>query len=436
MSPLSSPRFRPGVKTTLPVALVLGLLIGFAYRTVRVLSPPVPPRLPVRGGYFGAQSAAEMRARLVAKAELSPDDPEPALSLALFDRQRGALPEAEQELRAARERFPNSVDVAHQLGALYLNVGRNEEAAEPLVDAARRARGRAEIQVMAALACFRLGRYPEAEQYARATLRAKPESSAAYLLLARIYSSHGTAAQSQAAIQAYLSRASDPAPGYYLLARMYYRQGDAARAESSLQRALQGHEAEADYWALLGHIYGDLNNGTRRNEAILCYRKALAIKPHDPEIHAALGRALMRSQEWEPAVQELRIAMQNASDPGPLLYSLGHSLLRAGHAEEGRTKLGEYQAYQEYHRISARLKGAIKADPNDRQSRYALIRLCLQYRQNAAATAALHEAAPRCSSDPTWQALNAEAAALSKPEPSVPNTGLTDRDTSLTGTAR
>ena len=411
MPPRSSPRFRSDVKTLFAVALVLSLLISFAYRTARMASPPSPPRIPLKGSNFGSQSASEKRARLVAKAELSPDDPAPALILALFDREQGALPEAEQELRAVRKRFPNSVEAAYQLGALYLNAGRNEEAAEPLLDAAGRAQERAEIQVIAALACFRLNRYTEAERYARATLRVDPANSAAYLLLARVYSSHGTAAQSQAAIHAYLSRASDPAPGYYLLARMYYRQGDAANAESSVRRALQAHEGEADYWALLGRIYGDLNNGARLNEAIPCYQKALAIKPHDSEIHAALGRALMRSQQWEPAVQELRLAMQAAPDPGPLLYSLGHSLLRAGHAEEGQDILNQYQAYQEYHRLSTRLKGAIKADPNDHQSRYALVRLCLQYRQTAAATTALKEAAPVCGKDPAWQTLNNEVTA-------------------------
>src|SRR4051794_1334561 len=130
MPPPSSLRFRPDARIRLVVAFVLGLLICFAYRTARIVSPPVPPRNPMRGSSFGTQSASETRARLVAKAELSPDDPEPALNLALFDRNQGAFPQAEQELSAARARFPNSVEAAYQLGAFYLNAGRNEEAVD------------------------------------------------------------------------------------------------------------------------------------------------------------------------------------------------------------------------------------------------------------------------------------------------------------------
>lgn len=410
-------------KACVPGLIAFPLLVVPGCRTHNAVSPPSSPQATVKAGGASSQNAEEMRARLAVAVELAPDNPDAALRLALFDRDHGALPQAEQELKAARSRFPQSAEASFQLGTLYLNIGHTEEAAALLREAADRMRGHADMQVMAALACFRLNLYGEAERYAQAALKADPNSASAYLLLARVYSSHGTAAQSQAAVQEYLKRSSDPAPGYYLLARMYYRQADAANAERALQRALQPHPDEGDYWALLGHIYGDLNNGARLTEAVTCYKKALALKPHDSEVHAALGRSLMRTQQWEQAAGELRIAMQNAPDSGPLLYSLGHCLLRAGHSEEGRKALNQYQAYQEYIRSSARLKGAIKANPEDRESRYALVRLCLRYRQVAAAKAALNAAARLSSRETTWQKLNKEVeAALSQPEPADSNT--------------
>ncbi len=77
----------------------------------------------------------------------------------------------------------------------------------------------------------------------------------------------------------------------------------------------------------------------------------------------------------------------------------------------------QYQAYQEYVRSSARLKGAIRANPTDRESRYALVRLCISYRQFTAAKAVLDEPADRPGEkDAAWQKLNSEIeAALSKP---------------------
>ncbi|MCW3094768.1 MAG: hypothetical protein JWL77_386 [Chthonomonadaceae bacterium] len=410
-------RFKGVEKACLLAFIAFPLLTGVGCRTQSVVSPSAAPPAAIHRGDASSESVAETRARLAVEAELAPENPDPALRLALFDRDHDAIPQAEQELKAAWKRFPNSAEAPYQLGSLYLNTGRIEDAAASLLDAAERARGRADIQVMAGLACFRLNRYDEAERYAQAALKADPNSATAYLLLARVYSNHGTAAQSQAAIHAYLKRASDAAPGYYLLARMYYRQSDAANAESALKSALESHPNEGDYWALLGHIYGDLNNGARLAEAVTCYQKALTLKPHDSEVHAALGRSLMRRQQWEQAAGELQTAMLNAPDPGPLLYSLGHSLLRAGHTEEGQSALKQYEAYQEYIRSSTRLKGAIKAKPQDCESRYALVRLCLRYRQHTAAKAALTDAARLCSNDPIWQKLNKQVeAALSQPE--------------------
>jgi predicted Zn-dependent protease len=414
-------RLRGTEKACLFGLIAFPVLIGSGCRTPNAVSPPSSPPSTTPGNALPSQSAAETRARLAAQAELAPEDPNAALRLALFDRDHDAVSQAEQELKAIHAHFPTSAEASYQLGSLYLNLGHPEEAAAPLLAAAAREQGRAEIQVMAALTCFRLDRSAEAERYARAALKVDSNNAAAYLLLARVYSSHGTAAQSQAAIQEYLKRASAPAPGYYLLARMYYRQADAANAERALQRALQSDPENGDYWALLGHIYGDLNNGARLAEAITAYKKALALKPHDSEVHASLGRALMRGQHWEEAAGELRLAMQSAPDPGPLLYSLGHSLLRAGHSDEGRSALNQYQSYQEYIRSSARLKGAIKANPQDRESRYALVRLCLRYRQYGAARATLNAAAPLCSTETAWQKLNNEVeTALSKQDAREP----------------
>lgn len=421
MQRLSSPLLCRAVRICRSGAVALMLLSGSACRPPSAVAPLPGPSAGVQRNELPAPSDEETRARLAAEAELAPEKPAPALRLALFDRDHGAVPQAEQELQAIRRRFPDSAEASFQLGTLYVNAGNAAEAAAPLRDAAQHEPGRADIQVMAALACFRLSRYGEAERYARAALKADPNSAAAWLLLARIYSNSGSAAQSRSAIQEYLKRATDPAPGRYLLARMYYRQADAPNAERALRTALQAHPEEGDYWALLGHVYGDLNNGARLTEAVTCYKKALELKPRDAETHAALGRALMREQQWEQAVAELRTAIRNAPDPGPLLYSLGRSLLRAGHAEEGNAVLVQYQAYQEYIRGAAQRKGAVQANPKDCASRYALVRFCLHFRQYGAAKAALDAADLSCRKETAWQQLNRDvSAALSQPEAPSP----------------
>src|SRR5262249_55710221 len=160
----------------------------------------------------------------------------------------------------------------------------------------------------------------------------------------------GTAQKAIAALNEYFKRSKDPAPGYYLMGRLYYRQSDASNAERYLLQATQAAPNNPDFWAMLGHVYVDLQNGKRLVEGLACYEKALALRPQDWETLAALGRAEMQQQKSESAIAHLKSALQYAPDPGPLLYSLGQALLRGGHEEEGRRTLAEYQDYLEYSR--------------------------------------------------------------------------------------
>jgi tetratricopeptide (TPR) repeat protein len=406
------PSLRPGFLSgrLFVLALFPGLLCSGCGARPAAPAVPAPHPRPVSAPPPGL-SAVEARAQLVGAIRIRPDDPQASLNLALFDRDAGDTPQAEQELTALWKRFPHFAAGPYHLGTLSLNLGRNEAALPPLRAAADLAKEDAEIQVMAGLACFRLGRYEEARQYAQRAIRIDPQSASPYLLLTRIYSNHGTAAQSQAALNAYLKRAKDPAPGYYLMGRFYYRQFDPADAERCLQRALAADPKNADYLAMLGHIYGDLKNGARLTEGIALYAQALAIRPDDWETQAALGRALMQRQQWEPAISHLQAATRLAPDPGPILYSLGQALLRGGHADEGRRMLVEYQAYRDYTSGAEKFKQQAAAHPQDRSRRIAWARFCLQYGQYAAAETVLSEIARRFGEDDTLRQLSARIQA-------------------------
>jgi len=265
-----------------------------------------------------------------------------------MDQGAGDLQRAERDLKAIRTRFPRNATAPYLLGTLYLNLNRNAEAIEPLITAAHLNARNMDAQLMAGLACFRAGHYEQAISYTDRAIKIAPTASAPYLLQARIFANHGTVEQGVTALRNYLARAKNPAPGYYMLGRLYYRRRRRTEAENAIRRALQADPNNADYWAILGHIYCELEGGVNSQQGIDAYNKALELRPGDGETHAALGRALMNLRQWDEAVLHLRTALANSPDPAPVLYSLGTALMRSGHQDEGRRILAEYATAQKY----------------------------------------------------------------------------------------
>ena len=392
----------------LPLCLLLAVSSGCDRRSY---APPAQTGHATAGPSASALSPIEARARLAATVAMNPDEPHPALTLARFDRDNGRAPDAERELAAICRRFPRYVDAAFDLGSLYLNRGENDAALSYLKTAAKLAPNSHDTQVMAGLASFRLGRTADARRFVDEAIRLDKDAADSYLLLARIYSTSGTAQKAMAALRDYLKRSREPEPGYYLMGRLYYRQADMPEAERWLKRAIDARRDNPDTWAMLGHVYAELDNGRRIDEGIECYAKALALRPNAGETEAALGRALMQQHRWEESIGHLRAAVRSAPDAGPLLYTLGQALLRAGHTDEGRRILAEYQAYRDFSAGIAERKRAVEQSPHDRSRRYALTRYCLSYGQFAAADQVLTETEHKLGSDDMLRRLRAQVAA-------------------------
>jgi tetratricopeptide (TPR) repeat protein len=390
------------------------LLLCFCLLTGCGSEKPAAPPKSVPAAPAAASSAlspVEARARLVAAVNTSPDNPNAYLKLAQFDRDNNNLPDAEATFQTLRQKFPRFFEGTYQLGLLYLNTSRNEEAIAPLKAAVELKRDHVEAHTMLGLAYFRLGRYPDALKAAQEANRLNPNEAAPYLLMARIYSNKGTAEQVTNAVQAYLKRSNTPAPGYYFLARLYYRRADKPKALDYIRRAVRLDPENPDYIAMQGRIYGELGTPAEQAEGRQYLEQALTRKPDDWEIHEALGRLLMREQMFEEAIGHFRAALKTAPNMGPILYTLGQALQRAGHTEEGQRVLTEYQAYREYTQGLESRKRAVQSAPQDRSRHYALVEFCLKYRQYEAATAFLADAERKFGADAASRQLKARLQA-------------------------
>src|SRR5438874_237811 len=105
------------------VYLPLVILGGCAPPTAR---PPQPTADVVSKPVRPAESPIEEHARLVAALRMDPDNPEPAVALALFDVSHGHEDDGERELLALCRRYPELAEAPLQLGKIYLAQGKND----------------------------------------------------------------------------------------------------------------------------------------------------------------------------------------------------------------------------------------------------------------------------------------------------------------------
>ena len=79
----------------------------------------------------------------------------------------------------------------------------------------------------------------------------------------------------------------------------------------------------------------------RRLDALLLLRRCLEDAPRDPEVRGLLGELLDEGGEPESALEELTLALADASDPVPALVRRGAILARMGRAAEAERDLRE-----------------------------------------------------------------------------------------------
>lgn len=146
----------------------------------------------------------------------------------------------------------------------------------------------------------------------------------------------------------------------------FEQQGQLAEAESAWREVLKARPSDAEAYGRLAVLEAHQEHYT---EAILLYKKALAIDPNMPGVRLNLGLSQFKNGEMKDAILTFTPLLKSASPNSPDALRLSALI---GMAHYG---LAEYPAAIPY------LKMAAKADPTNLGFRMALAQSCLSAKQ-------------------------------------------------------
>jgi tetratricopeptide (TPR) repeat protein len=98
---------------------------------------------------------------------------------------------------------------------------------------------------------------------------------------------------------------------YFNKARALFELGDMVEAEAFFKRALILNPMEEDVHFYLGVFY---KNTKEYEQSILCLQSSLDINREQPEVHNLLGHVYYLTHQYDNALQEFDLALQNDPD--------------------------------------------------------------------------------------------------------------------------
>jgi predicted O-linked N-acetylglucosamine transferase (SPINDLY family) len=189
----------------------------------------------------------------------------------------GNLAGAETLYRRLLAASPDDFEIAHNLGMLLAQAGRNEAALLVLRDLVARAPTISESWLLCAMVCRRLGRNEEGLRAATAAVQLNGRDSM----------------------------------GLCLLGNLQVSCGDYHRGEATLRRALEIEPGLAEAWCSLGIA---LHRQNRFQEAIHAYRRALVPGAGNMIIHYNIGLCADAMGDLPTAYTEFSVALQVAPE--------------------------------------------------------------------------------------------------------------------------
>src|SRR5208283_4525708 len=252
-------------------------------------------------------SIAAYRKSVAAK----PDVFESNLNLGLM-LARAHNPEAEQFLRAATTLKPTAhVEEGH--ARAWLSLGHLLETRDPAQalqaynKAAERAPTDPEPHLSAGLLDERQKDFPAAEGEYKKVLALDPHSTEAAIGLTNIYMESSRLADAEPVLRRLAADRPDDADLHAQLGRVLEAEGKKDDAIAEFQTALKLSPKDSAAQRDLADLYAD----TGKNDlAEAAYRPLVAAQPNDPELHRALGKALLLQKKFPEAQQELLAAVR------------------------------------------------------------------------------------------------------------------------------
>ncbi len=257
------------------------------------------------------ESIAAYRKSIDAK----PDVFESNLNLGLM-LERTRNPEAEKYLRAATTLTPTA-HVEEGQARAWLSLGRATENRDPAqalqayAKAAELTPSDPEPHISAGLLDERQKDFTAAEAEYKKVLELDSRSTDAAIGLTNIYMKSGRLADAEPLLRRLATDRPDDSGLHLQLGRVLVAEKKNDDAIAEFQSALKASPKDADAERELADLYADAG---KNDLAETAYRPLVAAHPNDPELHRALGRALLLQKKFPEAQQELLIAVRLKRD--------------------------------------------------------------------------------------------------------------------------
>jgi tetratricopeptide (TPR) repeat protein len=235
---------------------------------------------------------------------------------------RGDFESAAEFYRKAGGIHPEIPELKANLGLMYFQMGKDQQAIDAFSQAIRLKPGLFVPNRFLGLAYVKLKRFREAIPYLKRAAVTKPTDVQVQLALGHAYRGSG---KTRLAIASYLRSVQlEPGnvDGWFHLGMSYLGQ-----VESDARLLLTRHRDSAYLQALRAQTFSEQRALMQSGDA---YEKLLALTAFPPDTHASYGFVLLNRHELPEAEHELNAEL--ASNPGSLMSKLGLARL---HVEQG-----------------------------------------------------------------------------------------------------
>lgn len=258
----------------------------------------------------------------------------------LFD--AGSFVEAATGARAMTQRHPDHVFGWKVLGAALKNLGRHDEALQPMRQAVALAPRDAEAHNNLGAVLHDLGRMEEAEASYRRALEITPDLADAHFNRGVTLEALQRTDEAQRSYRAALAIRPGHADAWNNLGRLLRARDCGEEAAAAFRAALSIDPMSTQALGNLGMVLHELGKLTDAED---CYRRLLAIDPALAAVHSNLGAILHNQGRAEEAAVCYRHAIKLSPNLAEAHHDLGNTLKSLGRLDEAA------ESFREAHRL-------------------------------------------------------------------------------------
>jgi tetratricopeptide (TPR) repeat protein len=233
---------------------------------------------------------------------------------------RGDLAGAVEKYQSILTIDPRLGPAYNNLGALYVKAGEYAKAAAVLEKGLKVDPAMTSSSALLGISLFKIGKFAEARPRLEAALRASPANSGLELLLVNDLTKLGAFEAAEGHLQQLSRREPENQQVLYLLGKVYTQLAQQALGKMNAidPNSVWAHEISAEIMESMKNYEG----------AVVEYKKAVEIAPHQPGIHYKLGDLYWSLSQWDNASEQFKVELVN--DPGNCMaqWKIGDVLLR------------------------------------------------------------------------------------------------------------